>query len=111
MLDSLMSHYDWRNMQDSRSTPETPTLVQLTEQMRTVREQLQKMEASLITLISILNSLKQSARTSSHHATWDTDLIKDLQNLDFKQVTSFLQSPLVQDLVELLAQEENKKQK
>ncbi|WP_367752125.1 hypothetical protein [Ammoniphilus sp. 3BR4] len=87
------------------------TLIQVSEQMRTVRQHLQELEASLVTLSSIIEAMKQSRRTSAHRGRWDTDLIKDLQNLDFKQVMSLLQSPLVQDLVEFLAQEEARKQK
>ncbi|RXT13892.1 hypothetical protein [Ammoniphilus sp. CFH 90114] len=91
--------------------PYSPRLFTAAEQMQTVREQLSQMGTTLETLTQVIYAVNPSAGPFPLQGATESDLMKNLQDLDFKQVMSLLQSPVVQNLIETLAAEEASKKK
>lgn len=87
------------------------SLVKAREQVRSVREQLQQMENTIETLFNVMDAVERFGTSGKKGTGSQTNLLKSFQNIDFKQVMNFLQSPLVQALVETMAEEEPKKKK
>lgn len=85
------------------------SLVKAREQVRSVREQLQQMEHTIETLFNVMDAVERFGASGKKGPGSQTNLLKTFQNIDFKQVMNFLQSPLIQALVETMAEEEPKK--
>lgn len=103
-------------------TPQVPTkqdtrqakhsLLTIRNQVRGFREQVEQMEKTMDTLFTVMEAIDKLGTPSSVKGSGSqSNLLKSFQNIDFKQVMSFLQSPLVQALVETMAEEEPKQKK
>lgn len=104
-----------KNIEILPPKPDTKTvkhsLVKAREQVRSVREQLQQMENTIETLFTVMDAVERFGTSGKKGAGSQTNLLKTFQNIDFKQVMNFLQSPLIQALVETMAEEEPPKKK
>lgn len=87
------------------------SLIKAKEQVRSVREQLQQMENTMETLFNVMDAVERFGTSGKKGTGSQTNLLKSFQNIDFKQVMNFLQSPLIQALVETMAEEEPQKKK
>jgi len=112
------------NTQRSKSAPTPPappkqdtrqaknSLLVIRNQVRGFREQVEQMEKTMDTLFNVMEAIdKFNSPSSTKSAGAHNNLFKSFQNIDFKQVMNFLQSPLVQALVETMAEEEPEKKK
>ena len=88
------------------------SLLVIRNQVRGFREQVEQMEKTMDTLFNVMEAIDKLGTPSSiKGAGAQSNLLKSFQNIDFKQVMNFLQSPLVQALVETMAEEEPEKKK
>lgn len=95
--------------QDTRQAKNS--LLVIRNQVRGFREQVEQMEKTMDTLFNVMEAIDKLGTPSVKSAGAQSNLLKSFQNIDFKQVMNFLQSPLVQALVETMAEEEPEKKK
>lgn len=84
------------------------SLIAIRNQVREFREQIEQMERTMDTLCNVVEAIDKFNAPGKNRGT-QSNLLKSFQNIDFKQVMNLLQSPLVQALVETLAEEETSK--
>src|SRR5699024_6417694 len=96
-------------IQDPQQTQHS--LLTIRNQVRGFREQIEQMERTMDTLCHVMDAIDKfnSPGRKSHGS--HNNLLRSFQNIDFKQVMNFLQSPLVQALVETMAEEDSTKNK
>jgi|GEM_PF-4542350 len=83
------------------------SLQKIKDQFREAREQLQQIESTMDTLYNVLDTMERFGKQKIGQGNkTQSNLLKSFQNIDFKQVMNLLQSPLVQALIETMAEEE-----
>ncbi|HJV46547.1 MAG TPA: hypothetical protein VJ824_12580 [Bacillota bacterium] len=89
------------------------SLVKVREQFKGIREQLLQMETAMDTLYNVMDAMERFSSGTSVQVKGknESNLLKTFNNIDFKQVMNLLQSPLVQALIETLAEEDPKRKK
>jgi prophage DNA circulation protein len=87
------------------------SLVKVREQFKGIREQLHQMESAMETLYNVMDAMERFGSGAGTKVKNQGNLLKSFNNIDFKQVMNLLQSPLVQALIETMAEEEPKGKK